>query len=508
MKKIMVVITIIALCVASFPVAVFGGEPSEVADTVENLTEEVAEVEDGDEVDLPSDDGDESTDPDPIVRSGLIVSRINTKNGEEYVQFFNDSDDDIEFQALQVELFNSNGNSAKKASWTNEVLVKEGFLLFKQGGTKDDSDASWAISNNLITPNGGRIEVVLDGQVIINSCWESRVTNSCLDVITPTDVAEYVSSDCAKNELCAAVLSKTEWGGLINPTPTGDGLDEEPELDLCAYISLNEISFSEPEKFIEIINTFDQTIDLTDCALRRGSVNMILEGELAPGEIKSFDVTNSSLTQSNNSVNIYIYDLILKQNISALTVAYKAKAGASYAWLSVDGVEGWYSTFAMTPGAANIYQQFQTCEVGKHINVATGNCVKDADPPAECAEGQYRNPATGRCKKLDSDKALAECAEGQFRNPLTNRCKKIASDDELSPCAEGWERNPETNRCRKTPIGSEAAYAVGPMSGSPQDRAWLWIGGVGAGLLALMIAWQFRPEIGRLFGKIVSKVKK
>jgi hypothetical protein len=180
------------------------------------------------------------------------------------------------------------------------------------------------------------------------------------------------------------------------------------------------------------------------------------------------------------------------------------KAETSWAYFA----DGWKLTYSMTPGAENIYQQFQTCEVGKHINVATGNCVKDVDPPAECAENQYRNPDTGRCKKLDSEKTLAECAEGQFRNPLTNRCKKIASDDELSPCAEGWERNPETNRCRKTPIGSEAAYAVGPMSDSGQDRAWLWIGGGGAALLGAMIAWQFRPEIGRLFGRIVSKVKR
>jgi hypothetical protein len=498
MKKIMVIIASIALCVASFPVAVFGDEPAGVEVADENLTEvgaenENEEITNDNDQDTNNDNSQDQDDSPPNgVGKAIYISEVFAFNdAEKYIELYLSSAVSGGGYYLMTA---ASENGSLNAQLTFEISDSdEEFILLRAGQIPDNFDLK----------NLNRVIWLCSASSTKNNCRTDHV-----DMFTYTKLGSTSYSWSRDFEADGEIKLSQKTPGADNQFNIDDEEEPEPELDLCAYISLNEISFSEPEKFIEIINTFDRTIDLTDCALRRGSINMILEGELTPGEIKSFDVTTSSLTQSNNSVNIYIYDLILGQKISTSTVAYKAKAGASYAWLSVDGKEGWYSTYAMTPGKENIYQQFQTCEVGKHINVATGNCVKDPDPPAECAENQYRNPPTGRCKKLDSDKALAECADGQFRNPLTNRCKKIASDDELSPCAEGWERNPETNRCRKTPIGSEAAYAIDPVSNSSQDRAWLWIGGGGALVLGAMIAWQFHPEIARLFVKIASKVKR
>jgi hypothetical protein len=289
----------------------------------------------------------------------------------------------------------------------------------------------------------------------------------------------------------------------------------EAEPQYCRFLELSEVSVN--DQWIEIYNNSSLSItpeNLTDChllvqkgeTLETNDYGMLLSGLAGfdPYEYAVVNITtvdSLSLPKSKNRV-IMIYDDADTYSFDMVYSTHKAETSWAYF------ADGWILTYNVTLGSENIYQQFQTCEVGKHINVATGNCVKDPEPPAECAEGQYRNPATNRCKKLDSDKALAECADGQFRNPLTNRCKKIASDDELSPCAEGWERNPETNRCRKTPIGSEAAYSIDPVSNVSQDRAWLWIGGGGALVLGAMIAWQFHPEIARLFAKIVSKVKR
>ena len=285
---------------------------------------------------------------------------------------------------------------------------------------------------------------------------------------------------------------------------TDDDNVEEPSM--CSSLSLNEISFSEPDKFIEIINTTAMNINLADCTLRRGNEHINLDGEIKAGEIKSFSVTESTLVQTNNGVNIHIYDRLEKKNV--VTVAYKAKTLTSYAWLNVDGVEQWYSTYNMTPGEENIYQYYPNCEAGYYLNTATNKCNKNPDPPAECAEGQYRNPETGRCRKYPEAKVLAECPEGQFRNPLTNRCKKIATTDDLMPCAEGYERNPETNRCRKIRSSDSAEYAVEPYGVSSESHTWAIIGAAGIGAIALLIALQFRYEIAQGFNRFIGRFKK
>jgi hypothetical protein len=516
MKKIMVMIAIIALSVANFPVAVFGEEVDivETAEVAEENLVEPADDETGIELELLSDETDQSIDDE------TEDGDTNDDNGgsnnlsqDIYISeiYANPSDPSLKYIELYINADIAEGSYNLMTATSETGALSPNFLVNLTNRKADDYHLviEQISSNlNLTNPSGA-------GSRLVWLCPVGITKDQCrsdgyLDKVEYANhgALQSFSRDFGDSTLPFKLSLQTPGAANKFSADANDDDDGEEtvELDTCAYISLNEISFSEPEKFIEIINTTAQTIDLTDCALRRGNGYIYLDGELTAGEIKSFDVANSTLVQTNSSVNIYVYDILQKKNVA--TVAYKAKSGASYAWLTVGGVEGWYSTFAMTPGAENIYQQFQTCEAGKHINTATGNCVKDPEPPAECAENQYRNPETGRCKKLDSEKTLAECAAGQFRNPLTNRCKKIASDDELSPCAEGWERNPETNRCRKTPIGSEAAYAVGPMSQGGESRTWLWIGAGGVVLLGAMIAWQFHPEISRLWSKLIDRIKR
>jgi hypothetical protein len=503
----MVYLAVITLSLANLPAAVFS---EEIDDVVIEQTMTGDEADDDTEAsttesDENDDENDESgIDNDPA--TSVYISEI----------YANPSDVTQKYIELYFSADVAEGSYFIQTATSEEGSLSGRFIINLPA---QPADNYYLIPNeipsglNLTNPASQKFvwlcpSLTGDGKAMMQGTCRS---GGYLDkvVYTNHNALSSFSRDFSDEELPfkLAILTPNEPNRFPTTPNENENEDETAtDLDRCAAISFNEISFSDPEKFIEIINTTARTIDLTDCALRRGNSYIYLDGDLLPAEIKSFSVSDSSLTQTNSSVNIYVYDILQKQNV--VTVNYKARSGASYAWLTVDGVDGWFSTYAMTPDAENIYQQFPTCETGKHINVATGNCVKDPDPPAECAEGQFRNPATGRCKKLDSEKALADCAEGQFRNPATNRCKKIASDDELSPCVEGWERNPETNRCRKTPIGSEAAYAVDPMGASDDGQTWVWIGAGGMALLAAIVAWQFHPEIARFFGKVYARIKR
>ncbi|MCL2451767.1 lamin tail domain-containing protein [Candidatus Saccharibacteria bacterium] len=335
--------------------------------------------------------------------------------------------------------------------------------------------------------------------------------------------------------------------GLENSFPAAQsdpGGTEPPDASPhCAALQLSEISTN--EQWIELYNDSDQTIqsdDLADCVLAvqygdktppdmsryKIGLDQYLDADvIEPYSYTVIDVgatAGLSLPKSVTNRLILIHDA---GSDYASAVYSTAKTNTSLAYFA----DGWKVTFAPTKGTENIYQQYQTCEEGKRINEKTGNCVKDPDPPAECAEGQFRNPATGRCKKYDTDKTLADCAEGQFRNPLTNRCKKIASDkglaecpegqfrnpltnrckkiatadDKLKPCAEGWERNPETNRCRKKVSTEPAAFAVQP--GDPTGGSLTaLLASVGVVLLTtIVVLFQFRMEIANLMRRLMPK---
>lgn len=532
MKRVVVFLTVVVLCAASFPTRLFAQENSTTSKQVELTNFRSTSL-----VDLANTTPKLTNNELLIKQKSLLTeSSRNLKISEFMLQDSNCS----EVNCIKIEIYNESENDFYLEGWEVRYLNAAGSIqkpLFEIIEIGAYGYLTFQI-NKIDGPKNGHLQIIDENeeQVDIVGYGNGKISaKGGLPTASPPDgnslqrceLPNGLLIDTGKNLTEFKTYSNSTWDkGILCEEDNND----EPNLDMCSFISINEISFSEPEKFIEIINTTTETIDLSDCALRRGNKYINMDGELASGEIGVFDVISSDLTQTNSSVNIYIYDLLQKKNV--VTVSYKARTGTSYAWLMVDGKEGWYSTYAMTPGTENIYQQFQTCEAGKHINVTTGNCVKDPEPPVECAEGQFRNPATGRCKKIDSekklaecaegqfrnpitnrckkinDKTLAECAEGQFRNPLTNRCKKIASGDELNPCAEGWERNPETNRCRKIPIGGEAAYAVGPMTNEIENRTWTLIGAVGAAIIAGLIVWQFRPEIKRFFGQIYAKIKR
>jgi hypothetical protein len=138
-----------------------------------------------------------------------------------------------------------------------------------------------------------------------------------------------------------------------------------------------------------------------------------------------------------------------------------------------EGEEVWLVTYVLTPGEANVYQEFRTCPEGKVVNISTGNCVK-----------------------IPTAAVLAACKPDQYRNPLTGRCKKRDTGTALAACADGYERNPETKRCRKIRTNNGAAYAPTPTEFT-DNKVFVATGAlIATGVLGVLyVGFQFRREI-------------
>lgn len=310
-----------------------------------------------------------------------------------------------------------------------------------------------------------------------------------------------------------------------DPMPT-------PPVNSCLGLRVSEIGAYTQPQFIELINRGTEPVQLEGCyvAIGRSSArHTFVARELAAGERLTVSVADTKLKLAKTSGTVYVLNASGEEIDE---VAYEKLAkGTSWAWVGDD----WHQTYAPTPGSDNLYQQWQTCEPGKQINEATGNCVKipistnEPTPcapgyyrhpetgrcrketaaktaakkaPAPCKEGQYRSEATGRCRSIAATaaKTLKPCKDGYFRSPETGRCRKIAADkDVLKQCAEGYERNPVTKRCRK--IRSAVAPSVGFSPHVAQEVAgstWGWWVFGGASLLATGIgAWHYRWEAGQ-----------
>lgn len=255
----------------------------------------------------------------------------------------------------------------------------------------------------------------------------------------------------------------------------------------CRGLQFSEIlsyyETSKSEQFIEFYNPKSEQILLDGCQVRYKNKNYTLKGVVRPEEYFVYYPVGFSLTKNPTNVNILELVDINGETIDKMSYPNGQRKGTSYALIGYDekGAEIWRMTYAPTPGEPNNYQEFRTCEEGKVINKATGNCVKVANiKPKVCKEGQYLNILTGRCKKKETVETKT-CKEGYYLNPETNRCRKIkenkGADYSLQP--ENYEES----------SSFVALYAV--------------LGVIGVGLIYLI--YEFRHEIARLFGRVFRR---
>ena len=170
---------------------------------------------------------------------------------------------------------------------------------------------------------------------------------------------------------------------------------------------------SKDEQFVEFYNTTSEQILLDGCLLKYKSKTYPLSGIVKAEGYLSRYLTDFSITK--NPTNSNTLELIDANGeiVDKLTYSNGQRKGTSWALIGYDekGEQLWRTTYAPTPGEPNNYQEFRTCDAGKVINEATGNCVKVTTvEPKTCPAGQYLNPLTGRCRtiKLTSEKTCKD----------------------------------------------------------------------------------------------------
>jgi len=279
--------------------------------------------------------------------------------------------------------------------------------------------------------------------------------------------------------------------------------------------------------YIELHNTSDTLVDLTDLVLRTDSSSssrtvsntFALTGVLQPDSYLTIDKTDDGarISLTNSGGYIWLEDAWDSHAYAEYMIQWPAASsgeqGLSY---MRDEAGKWAWTTTPTPGTINTLSApvvvIAECPAGKYRSPETGYCrtIEEAvSELATCEEGYERNPTTNRCRKITATSIVGSiaCGEGQERNPATNRCRSIASAvAELIPCDEGYERNPATNRCRKvqsTAVPS-APFAIEPVAADAPIWQW-WAGGAIAAGLAGYAVWEWRHELGKLWSRVSKR---
>ena len=136
------------------------------------------------------------------------------------------------------------------------------------------------------------------------------------------------------------------------------------------------------EQFIEIHNESAEQILLDGCVVKYKNKKHNLSGVLpVDGYLVYYpDVNGFSLTKNPTNGNTLEIVDVDGSVVDDLMYPNGQRKGTAYALIGYDlaGEEIWKVTYAPTPGAPNNYQEYKTCEVGRVLNEATGNCVKVA----------------------------------------------------------------------------------------------------------------------------------
>lgn len=209
----------------------------------------------------------------------------------------------------------------------------------------------------------------------------------------------------------------------------------EEKASQCAELRFSEVlSYYEEtraEQFIEFYNASSEQILMDGCQIKYKNKLYPISGMIKPENYFARYLNDFSLTKNPTTSNIIELIDTNGKVVDRLEYFNGQRKGTSYAFIGYDG-DGralWKTTFAPTPGEPNNYQEFRTCEAGKVINEATGNCVKvTVVQEKTCPAGQYLNPLTGRCRKLETVTAKT-CKEGYVLNEGTGRCRKIKEND-------------------------------------------------------------------------------
>lgn len=432
-----------------------------------------------DAVDDAADDEADAELPELYIRAvnpGYRVGGVNNVGEMIEIARGDNSDVPILLAGAAVGYTNSSGNYSTLFEFPENSWMTGERILLRLASSPESGLAAATYTKTLAMK--AELDLVVDGEVVDEVCWTGK--EGCYKAFSsakPTVLVRNLKT--GEFEHVAEYEPEYEAGAYHVEVVTEEEGGKGAAAPQCRGLEFSEVlsyyESSKTEQFIEFHNVGASAVTLEGCKVRYKNKNYVLSGTVEAEGYYAYYPVGFSLTKNpTNSNKLEIVDV---DGVVVDTLEYPngQRKGTSYALIGVDagGGEIWKVTYAPTPGAPNNYQEFKTCEAGKVINKATGNCVKVAAVSEKiCKEGYYLNVLTGRCKK----------------NPTTTE----------KTCKEGYYLNPETNRCRKIKENTGADYNLEPENYEEESSfvaLYAVLGVVGVGLVYLV--WEFRHEIGR-----------
>ena len=401
--------------------------------------------------------------------------------------------------------YNSSGNeSGKIAFQPGQTLVSKrlvlGFAKSPQYLDFQGTVYAYNFGSSGLASTAGKLQLFHENNLIDEVCW-GKLTCQNQGHSFSTKEADNQSLIRAEEGFVEEKYYPNIEEVIVEPA-VQEGLPES-----CGVMMTEIFTYyadSPAEQFVEFYNPTEIDQDISLCEYSYKNKIYPVTGIISPGAYYVYK--NPDLTYTKNPTVFNTYSL---SGIDTL-LPHGQKKGASYALFNI-GTESekWLQTYQPTPGAENVYQEFQTCDDGKVINPETGNCIKEvAEEEITCPGGKYLNPLTGRCKNIPATKATT-CKEGYYLNPETGRCKKNPAAATVKECAEGYELNPDTNRCRKIRENTGMEYPVEETEEGSYDNPKIFIA-TGAVILLVVIGviyvvYQYRKEIKQVILKICRR---
>lgn len=396
------------------------------------------------------------------------------------------SDTLISLAGINIGYTNSSGSSTILVDLSKYLWVA-GETINLQLASSPGSEKAQVRYSKTLAFKAGPITLERDGEVIDSVCWTGA--SGCYKPFNSGKPTSLVRNLLTGDFEHISNYAPSEGGEILENSSDDSGvldLEVSEPVSVCRGVVFSEIlsyyESSQSEQFVELYNNNSFGVVLDGCSIKYKNKIYPLSGFVdAEGY---FVRLASDFRLTKNPTSLGVLELVDADGsvIDKLTYPNGQRKGASYAFVGydADGGEIWKVTYTPTPGEANNYQEFKTCEVGKVINEATGNCVK----------------VTSVAEKI--------CGEGQYLNILTGRCKKIPDTSEnIKVCKDGYYLNEETGRCRKIKENEGADFALVPETYSEDSSfvgLYLVLGVVGVGLL--YIIYEFRFEILKFLRRI------
>jgi len=424
------------------------------------------------------------------INPGYLVDDKN--NVGEYIELARPHSDTLtplSLAGFSISYTNSSGNTITLYEFPEYLWMSGETILLRLASSPESEQADLTYTKTLAF-KAGPLELKKATTVLDSVCWTGQEgcakefkSSSPTLLLRDPETFEFIHQD-------TSVYSPAYDSAAPNTYYESRGSEETPPKQ-CQNLTFSEIlsyyEDSQSEQFIEFYNPTSEQILLDGCFIKYKNKTYQLSGIIKSDSYLVQRPNGLSLTKNPTTSNIIeLYD-VDGTIVDTLTYSNGQQKSTSYAQIGYNekGEEIWKSTYAVTPGEANIYQQFKTCEEGKVINESTGNCVK----------------ATTATEIV--------CDADQYLNPLTGRCKKYETETEIE-CKEGYELNPETNRCRRIKNNDGADYELESTVDGDSSIVFIAITAtiIIFVLAIIYIVFEFRTEIKKFFQKVLQRFRK